>query len=130
MGGVHKNAGIYRLKDAFRLAMYQVHPLNDCVTRITIKNTNSQMFLCSPWENILRWANRVGDRYLPYGDAEHKGGSPIGSRVKRLAQLELALAPIRTGYCLTLKSVGLAAKAVFLQSYACRKREGLKDLSF
>ena len=101
MGGVHKNAGIYRLKDAFRLAMYQVHPLNDCVTRITIKNTNSQMFLCSPWENILRWANRVGDRYLPYGDAEHKGGSPIGSRVKRLAQLELALAPIRTGYYLT-----------------------------
>ena len=30
-----------------------------------------------------------------------EGGSPIGSRVKRLAQLELAPAPIRTGYYLT-----------------------------
>lgn len=61
------------LKSAFSLAMYQMHPLNDCVTRITIKNTNSQMFLCGPWENILLWANKVEDRYLPYGDAEYEG---------------------------------------------------------
>lgn len=61
------------LKDAFSLSMYQIYPLNDCVTRISIKNTNSRMYLCSPWENILLWANKVEDRYLPYGDAEYEG---------------------------------------------------------
>lgn len=35
--------------------------------------------------------------------------SPIGSRVKRLAQGELMLASIRTGYYLTQKLTGLAA---------------------
>ncbi len=39
----------------------------------------------------------------------------IGSRVKRLAQLELAPAPIRTGYYLTQEPADSAAKLPFLQ---------------
>ncbi len=39
----------------------------------------------------------------------------IGSRVKRLAQLELALAPIRTGYYLTQEPADSAAKLPFPQ---------------
>lgn len=54
----------------FSPAMYQISPLNDCVSCIMIKDTNSRMFFCSPWENILLWANKVEDRYLPYGDTE------------------------------------------------------------
>lgn len=38
-----------------------------------------------------------------------RAASPIGSRVKRLAQGELMLASIRTGYYLTQKFTGLAA---------------------
>ena len=53
-----------------------------------------------------------------------KGGSPY--RVKGETPC-----PARVGacansywvYCLTLKLVGLVAKAVFLQSYACKKRK-------
>lgn len=56
------------LADTFCLAMYQVTPLSDSVSRIAIKNTNSRLFLCRPWEGILLWANAVNDRYLPYGD--------------------------------------------------------------
>lgn len=42
-----------------------------------------------------------------------EGSRPIGSRVKRLAQLELMPASTRNGYCLTLKPAGLAAKLPF-----------------
>ncbi len=58
------------LEEAFSLAMYQMFPLSECVSHIDIKNTNSRIFLCSPWENILLWANKVEDRYLPYGGTE------------------------------------------------------------
>ena len=60
------------LEDTFSFAMYQMSPLSECVSHIVIKNTNSQMFLCNPWESILLWANKVEDRYLPYGDTEFK----------------------------------------------------------
>lgn len=53
----------------------------------------------SRWDGGLRAASP----YRVKGEApwQVEGGSPIGSRVKRLAQLELAFAPIRTGYYLT-----------------------------
>ena len=58
-----------RLEDAFSLSMYQMSLLSECVSHIVIRDTNSQMFLCSPWESILLWANKVEDRHMPYGDA-------------------------------------------------------------
>lgn len=58
------------LEEAFHSAMYQISPLSGCVSHVTIKDTNSRMFLCSPWESILLWANRVEDRHLPYGDTK------------------------------------------------------------
>lgn len=60
------------LENAFSLAMYQMTPLNDSVSCIAIKNTDSRMFLCTPWDGMLLWANQVNDRYLPYGDTEFK----------------------------------------------------------
>ena len=62
-----------KLADAFSLAIYQISPLSECVSYIMIKGTNSQMFLCRPWENILLWANKVEDRHLPYGDTKFEG---------------------------------------------------------
>ena len=58
------------LEDVFSITMYQMSPLSEYVSQIMIKNTNSQMFFCNPWESILLWANEVEDRYLPYGDTE------------------------------------------------------------
>lgn len=60
----------FGMEEALHSAMYQISPLSGCVSRVTIRDTNSQMFLCSPWENILLWANEVEDRYLPYGDTK------------------------------------------------------------
>ncbi|MCM1496245.1 MAG: helix-turn-helix transcriptional regulator [Bacteroides sp.] len=62
-----------RLEEAFSSAMYQMSPLSGCVSHIRIKDTNSRMFFCSPWENILLWANRVEDRHLPYSGIEFGG---------------------------------------------------------
>ena len=62
----------YKLEDVFRPDLYRMSPLGECVLHIAIKNTNSQMFLCSPWENILLWANKVADRYLPYSGTKFK----------------------------------------------------------
>ena len=44
-----------------------------------------------------------------WGQGAKPIGGAIGSRVKRLAQGELMLASIRTGYYLTQKLTGLAA---------------------
>lgn len=52
-------------------------------------------------------APRWGQGAKPIGGL--RAASPIGSRVKRLAQGELMLASIRTGYYLTQKLTGLAA---------------------
>ncbi|MCM1499176.1 MAG: AraC family transcriptional regulator [Clostridium sp.] len=59
---------VSELAEVFHSAMYQMSPLSECVSHVTIKNTNSQMFLCSPWEGILLWANRVLDKHLPHSD--------------------------------------------------------------
>ncbi|MCM1542403.1 MAG: AraC family transcriptional regulator [Blautia sp.] len=61
---------ISRLEEAFRSALYQMSPLSECVSLITVRNADSRMFLCRPWKDILLWANKVGDRHLPYGGAE------------------------------------------------------------
>lgn len=61
------------LKDALSPSMYRITPLSDSVSRVAIKNTGSRMFLCTPWEGILLWANKVENRYLPYGDTEFGG---------------------------------------------------------
>ena len=52
-----------------------------------------------------------GSPYRVKGEApwQVEGSRPIGSRVKRLAQLELMLASTRTGYYLTQIHAGLAA---------------------
>lgn len=60
------------LKRAFDPVMYKFTQLSDSVSAIEIKNTNSRMFLCRPWEGILLWANKVNDRHLPYGDTEYR----------------------------------------------------------
>lgn len=57
------------LKMAFDHDLYQMSPVSDCISCIAIKHANSRMFLCSPWDGILSWANKVEDKHLPYSDA-------------------------------------------------------------
>ena len=54
-----------------------------------------------------------GQGAKPFGGL--RAAALIGSRVKRLAQLELAPAPIRTGYYLAQKPADSAAKLPFPQ---------------
>lgn len=60
------------LENSLSLDMYRMTPLSESVSCISIKNTNSRMFLCRPWEGILLWANKVDDRHLPFGATEFK----------------------------------------------------------
>lgn len=53
--------------------MFSLTPISGGISKVTIKGAASQMFLCRPWDGVLLWANRVSDRYLPYGDMDCGG---------------------------------------------------------
>lgn len=76
---MEKKGGLYKmpekvsgLETAFDHAIYQMSPISDCISGIAIKNTNSRIFLCSPWDGILLWANQVEDKHLPNSDTGMK----------------------------------------------------------
>ena len=45
-----------------------ITPLNDAVTHLSI-GKNSHIYRCMLWENFYIWANRIGDRHLPFGES-------------------------------------------------------------
>ncbi len=62
---MRRRFAVQETENAFSNAMYKISSLNKCVSHIKIKNTNSSIFLCRPWENIFLWANLVSDKHLP-----------------------------------------------------------------